>query len=622
MGLNGHSIHSLLWTLSGLAILAMGCLPNGSKDKAPSAPTVTFPTSSPYYSSSAVRIAGTCTTGLTVTLIPDDSTDSSTVQTFTCANGAFSFDFSRDNNGTYTLEIFQTDIKKRNSTSVSFEWHRDSSIPSSPSISSPTRNPEFTTSSLVITGGCTSGNRVNLTGSDTQSTICASNAYGFSVTQPTDGTYTFYLSQTTPAGVASATVTQNWIRDSTTPVAPTITSPSANPYYSSGTVTITGGCSTGMTVNLTGSDTQNMVCVGSAYSFMVTKGSDSTYNFNVTQTNLAYTTSSTTTKQWIRDSAVPSTNITANPTSNGINLQPTASFSFSGTDNNGSVTFNCKMDGGAYSACTSPITYSGLTNASHTFTVASVDQAGNQDPAPPTFTWTQADYNTVALYHLDNTNFGQGDSSGLSGTIAGNTLTRVGSANENPGQFNEARDFDGSDYFSVADNVSHALVSSKMTIEAWVKSNAPGLTAGVFYVIASKTGASPNLGWEFGVTKFGASNYLYFKGSANGTTSSDDILSTAAVTLSNSVWHHYAVTWDGTSLLSGAGTLKFYYDGSIVGSAVSIGGSITSLNSPNVQLRLGNTSANTRYLDANLDDVRISKIIRTITIPGAAYTAD
>jgi len=81
--------------------------------------------------------------------------------------------------------------------------------------------------------------------------------------------------------------------------------------------------------------------------------------------------------------AWPETTIDSGPS--GTVGSPSATFAFS--SDNPSATFLCDLDGGGYSACTSPKGYAGLVDGSHTFFVrAKVDT--NQDPTPASRTWT------------------------------------------------------------------------------------------------------------------------------------------------------------------------------------------------------------------------------------------
>jgi len=83
------------------------------------------------------------------------------------------------------------------------------------------------------------------------------------------------------------------------------------------------------------------------------------------------------------DTAAPPTpTIDSGPTSPS---GPTVTFRFSDTE--AGVAFRCRLDDGAFAPCTSPTSYSGLVQASHTFSVAAVDRAGNQGGAA-TWTWS------------------------------------------------------------------------------------------------------------------------------------------------------------------------------------------------------------------------------------------
>jgi hypothetical protein len=87
------------------------------------------------------------------------------------------------------------------------------------------------------------------------------------------------------------------------------------------------------------------------------------------------------------DTTPPDTTITAGPAEGSTTTQAAASFSFSSTENPGAA-FQCSLDGGAFSACTSPQAYSNLSDTSHTFQVRAIDVAGNADPTPASRTWT------------------------------------------------------------------------------------------------------------------------------------------------------------------------------------------------------------------------------------------
>lgn len=89
---------------------------------------------------------------------------------------------------------------------------------------------------------------------------------------------------------------------------------------------------------------------------------------------------------WSIDTSTPDTQITAGPT--GPTASNSASFSFLSPDAGPGATFTCKLDAGAFAACSSPHGLVNLSEGSHTFQVRVTDSTGNVDPTPATATWT------------------------------------------------------------------------------------------------------------------------------------------------------------------------------------------------------------------------------------------
>ena len=70
----------------------------------------------------------------------------------------------------------------------------------------------------------------------------------------------------------------------------------------------------------------------------------------------------------------------------GATNSSSATFSFSATV--AGSTFQCALDAAAFSACTSPTTYSALAEGAHTFQVRATDPSNNTDPTPASRAWT------------------------------------------------------------------------------------------------------------------------------------------------------------------------------------------------------------------------------------------
>jgi hypothetical protein len=89
---------------------------------------------------------------------------------------------------------------------------------------------------------------------------------------------------------------------------------------------------------------------------------------------------------WQVDTSTPDTTLLSGPPS----ASPTgsATFTFLSPDAGAGATFQCSLDGSAFTACSSPAVYDGLGEGPHTFQVRVRDSVGNFDPTPATDTWT------------------------------------------------------------------------------------------------------------------------------------------------------------------------------------------------------------------------------------------
>jgi hypothetical protein len=112
--------------------------------------------------------------------------------------------------------------------------------------------------------------------------------------------------------------------------------------------------------------------------------SDGSHTFDVKALDLLSTESAVTSYSWTIDTAPPPTpSITSGPRS--VTNQTTATFVFS--DSEPGVTFDCRLDKGAFPSCASPKTYTDLSAGQHAFFLKAVDAAGNESAAAP-YTWT------------------------------------------------------------------------------------------------------------------------------------------------------------------------------------------------------------------------------------------
>jgi hypothetical protein len=106
---------------------------------------------------------------------------------------------------------------------------------------------------------------------------------------------------------------------------------------------------------------------------------DGAHSFEVRATDPAGNVDATPASRSLTvDTAAPQTTINSGPS--GFTNDPTPTYAFS-ADEAGS-SFECRVDGGAWGLCSTPVTTASLADGPHTFEVRATDPVGNVDPTP------------------------------------------------------------------------------------------------------------------------------------------------------------------------------------------------------------------------------------------------
>ena len=319
-------------------------------------------------------------------------TDTQTGVSFLCQLDGSAFSacsspktYSALSQGGHTFSVQAQDAAGNQSAAAAFTWTVNTTAPPIPTITSTPANPTNQTSASFSFTDSQNG----------VSFLCQLDGSAFSACSSlqtysglSQGSHTFSVKAQDAAGNQSVVATFSWTVDTTSPPKPTITSAPINPTNQT-------------SASFSFTDSQNGVSFlcqldGSTFSACSSPANypgplaQGKHSFSLRARDAAGNLSGPASYTWSIDATVPPTpTITskpANPTT-----QTSASFSF--TDSQNGVSFLCQLDGSAFNACSSPQTYSGLGQGSHTFSLKAQDTAGNQSAAA-TFTWT---VNTTVL---------------------------------------------------------------------------------------------------------------------------------------------------------------------------------------------------------------------------------
>jgi len=282
--------------------------------------------------------------------------------------------------GPHTFDVKATaDLAGNPGTTTSNSWTidtlpPDTSITSNPSSLSNSPNPSFGLSATQM--GSTF--ECSLDGA-----AFASCPNPQTYSSLVDGAHTFQARAIDPAGnIDPSPASYSWTIDATPPdttIGPSYPAP----------LTIATGATFDFSSNEPGSTFQCSLD-GVAFSSCSSPKTysalaDGSHTFQVRATDPAGNTDpSPASYTWTIDTTPPVTSI--GPTMPPANT-PSSSAMFDLGSNEPGSTFECRLDGAAFAACTTPMSYSGLGNGTHTFDVRATDPAGNVDTSPASYTW-------------------------------------------------------------------------------------------------------------------------------------------------------------------------------------------------------------------------------------------
>ena len=294
--------------------------------------------------------------------------------------------------GTYTFAMRVTQSGFR-AGSFTYVWNVDRTAPAAPivdPITSPTSNRTanvtWTASEAGETFLCAldDNNPADATGCS-PSASPANSSTSWPLSGLADGPHTAYVYGVDSLGNKNATPgTVTWTVDTTAPSSPVITVTPAGPTnQTSASISWVDGDATSFKCALDAD-----VPVTCTNPWPVSGLSEGTHVVTVQGTDAAKNVGVPGVAHWVVDlTPPPAPSITSGPAK--TTDQTTGLFYFSDADS--TATFQCAVDGGAYTSCSSPYTFSESTAPTaaepHSFSVKATDQAQNTGPATP-YLWT------------------------------------------------------------------------------------------------------------------------------------------------------------------------------------------------------------------------------------------
>jgi hypothetical protein len=337
---------------------------------------------------------------------------------------AINYNLASSGDGVKVLRLWARDISGNISTAASsISVPLDTNSPTITLVSAPSSSNKETSLSFDF-AATDNGGTIDFyqCKKDNGSWFTCSSPYSW--TAISEGIHSLYVRAFDTAENTSNTASYSWTTDLTAPVLNVSGSPATLVSSVSNTFTFsasdTGGSSlANIQCSLNGASwspciSPNISVLSAGTHLMGIKAVDGAGNESIIQ---SFT--------WTIDISPPTVTISSAPPANTSSTS--VSILFSGSDTGGSSiqTYECKIDAAPYSSCSSPKTYTGLTEASHTFSVRAIDGVGNVSTVATT-TWTVDTTNPTATITTPAANGSFVQTADLAAFTVGGTCSEVG----------------------------------------------------------------------------------------------------------------------------------------------------------------------------------------------------
>jgi hypothetical protein len=289
--------------------------------------------------------------------------------------------------GSHTFKVRATDTAGNLGTATTYTWTVNTVTPMASITSAPDSITNQTTASFSFYATPPSGGSISSYQCNLDSAGWATCASPKSYTGLTQGSHTFEVRSIDNLANVSDATSYTWIIDTTNPTLTITDKPAANTNSASAQFKFTGVDTGGATVEKYYCELDSAGFAECASPKNYTGLSEGSHTFNVKVMDTAGNTSAVQTYSWDIDLTAPTLTLLTKP--NSLTNQTTAAFTFSATDpSGGSIAgYECKIDGGSATSCTSGVSYSSLAAGAHSFEVAAIDAAGNYS-ASVSYSWT------------------------------------------------------------------------------------------------------------------------------------------------------------------------------------------------------------------------------------------